>query len=150
MATSPRGASTKRWGFSYLSPILVVEDDATMRMALRGLLLDEGIANLGAESVEDARRCLATTSVSGVICDFLLRDGTADVLLDVMVGAQVPPPVILASVHPESRAIAKHYGVGFMRKPYDLDVVLASVRVMLEGNSRPVASRRKKPVVKIL
>lgn len=99
--------------------------------------------------LEEARRYLATTAIAGIVLDYGLPDGTgADLLAELSTRAECPG-VVLASAHPRAIEVAKHYGVAFVRKPFELDVLLAAVRVLLEGKSRPMPSPRDAPIVPI-
>jgi DNA-binding NtrC family response regulator len=132
-----------------LRPILIVEDDLTVRASIRELLFDERIATVGAHSIEEARRYIETTKLGGVIVDYVLSDGTADTLIDAIVAMRGGPPVVLASAHGEVELLAKHYGIPFVRKPYDLEAVVASSLSLLDGHGHPAPARTDKPHVRI-
>lgn len=118
-------------------PILVVQGDAELRTILCALLVAEGIEVVAADSLADARAHLATSPVSGVLLDHVVEDGSAPELLDELKTVTSPPPVVLVSGDPAAVDIAKRYGVGFARKPFDAHVVIAAVEAMQEGRGRP-------------
>jgi DNA-binding response OmpR family regulator len=119
--------------------ILIVEDDPTVSAALRGLLADEAIATLSATSLREARNFVRTRNVIGVLLDYTLPDGTAADLLRDLTNAEYPPGVVIASAHPDAQRIAKQFSIECIRKPLDLDVVLAAVRGFIAGTGQPVA-----------
>lgn len=130
--------------------ILVVEDDVDIGETICALLGDEGLDTAMTPTLAEARAALSEGGVDGVILDYGLPDGTGDELLEEL--SRVPassPPVVLASAHPDAVAVAKHYGIAFIAKPFDLDVLIAAVRVMLEGKGRPASSGAVRPSVKI-
>lgn len=116
--------------------ILIVEDDPEINRVIRELLADEAIAAISATSLAEARHHLATSNILGVVLDYSLPDGTGDQLLDDLAGSAYAPGVVLATAHPDGNAIAKRYGIPVIRKPLDLDVLLAAVRVFIEGKGK--------------
>jgi DNA-binding NtrC family response regulator len=125
-----------------LANILIVEDDHDMNAAIRGLLADEAIAALSATSLKDAREYLATEVIVGVVLDYTLPDGTAEHLLDELAAAPYAPGAVLTSAHPNAVEIANLYRIPFIRKPFDLDVLLSAVRLFLAGQSHPIAVKK--------
>lgn len=77
--------------------VLVVEDDRDIRNSVLELLLDEGIGALGATTLEEARRYLATTPIAGIVLDYSLPDGTGGDLLAELADKSVTPPVVMAT-----------------------------------------------------
>lgn len=124
-----------------LVSILVVEDDREINHVIRELLADEKISTLGATSLREAWNHIRTRNVIGVILDYSLPDGVADQLLAELEKATHPPGVVLASAHPNAAEVAKRYGITCLRKPLDLDVVLATVRGFIAGEGQPMRPR---------
>jgi len=120
--------------------ILIVEDDAATNLAIRQLLADEAIDAVGTVSLEQARHQLAESrGIVGVVLDYTLPDGTAEDLLTELAATPYAPGVVLTSGHPHARETAKRFGIPLIKKPFDLETLLAAVRVFVDGKAQPMA-----------
>ncbi len=115
-----------------------------MSATIRDLLADEAIDAIGAASLGEARRCLSTQPIVGVVLDYTLPDGTADDLLDELASDAHAPGVVLASAHPRAGEAARRYRVPVIKKPLDLEELLAVVRSFIAGDAQPTPPRRVK------
>jgi DNA-binding response OmpR family regulator len=115
------------------APILVVDYDLRTRDAIRQTLEDEGFevetAADGGQALQQARR----RPPALVVLDTRLpvAEGTAIAggLRDIL-GA--PPPILLITADDRGELKARHIGAyAFLPKPFDLDDLLALVRVAL-------------------
>lgn len=117
--------------------IMVVDDDPAILDVLRLILEDEGYAVVTATNEDDVlgwdgarpELILLDLWLSGdsgqTICRRLKADPTTNQI-----------PVILVSANQDSAEIARDSGAdGFIRKPFDLDEILAMVRRHLDGES---------------
>jgi two-component system response regulator MprA len=112
--------------------LLVLEDDPVLREVLLSLLEDEGY---------DVRQ--ASDGATGIA---LLNDWHPDaILLDLMMpmmdGAsflehkpvsELPPVILLSAVRDLSEQAERLGAAGYVRKPFDLDVLLNAVRDVIE------------------
>lgn len=109
--------------------ILVVEDDPDIRTVMADALGAAGyavdVAGDGAEGLAALRHAtyalvildLMMPQVDGLD---LLRQGTAG-------GASLPPVLVVSAAPPEGLLAAKALGAAYLRKPFDLDVLLSMV-----------------------
>ncbi|MEM9691178.1 MAG: circadian clock KaiB family protein [Myxococcota bacterium] len=113
---------------TYTAPfVLLVEDDVEQRLLLEEVLSTLAVEVVTAGSVVEALEVLASRgTVDLVVADYVLSDGFADELL--IRGGLSPDRVILIS----GRGPAE-IGVEaeFLRKPFELEGFLASVRAKL-------------------
>lgn len=120
---------------------LVVEDDPTIRQALAGLLEDDGFEVMSAATLERARYILFESShpVGVMVLDLGMPDGDGVELLRVVAQrAQPTVSVVLLSATPERvQKIANEYAVPFLTKPFDLNVVAATIGAAFENDVRP-------------
>lgn len=107
--------------------VLVVEDDRDISKAIVGLLQDEGHVAACVESAAAAIATLASATYDVILLDWMLREETAEDVLPTIAALPVVPPVILYSAAPEAFAVAKRWGIAFMKKPFDLDVLLTAL-----------------------
>src|SRR5512132_1089592 len=112
-------------------PILIVDDEASIRKSLEGVLSDEGYSCALASDGADALSRLASLHPSLVLLDIWMpgRDGIET--LRRMKAAQPETPVIMMSGHATiSTAIkATKFGASdFIEKPLELDLVLNAIR----------------------
>lgn len=79
-----------------------------------------------------------------------MPDGTADVLLNELIALPSAPAVIVISAAQNTADVARHYGVLYLIKPFDLDVLLAAVKVAISQRMRPVVrAYRDAPTVRL-
>lgn len=111
--------------------IFVVDDDAAVRTALRRLLLS---LRLPVRLFASAEEFLAQTDGGArgcLILDLGLPGMTGLELQERLTGREPPLPVIFITAHddPDSRDTALRRGaVGYLRKPFERDRLLAHVR----------------------
>lgn len=107
--------------------ILIVEDEALIRMAAVDFVEDAGFATVEASNADDALTILFHGQpVSGVFSDIDMP-GTLDGIELARTVRQLMPemPVVLASGRDLATRDALPSGVKFFSKPYDLDEVLS-------------------------
>lgn len=112
-----------------MRPVLIVEDDASLRQVLRWALEDEGLA---VDTVADGHQALA----------WLAQHKPALLLLDWglpgLSGEQVAAglrathglgvPIVLVTADGRAAAKAEHVGaLSYVRKPFDLDELIGAV-----------------------
>lgn len=111
--------------------IFIVDDDEEVRASLRALLEAEGYA---AEAYESAKAFLASDALSQAGCliaDIRMPDMDGLELQEELMRREAGLPVIIVTGHgdvPLAVRAMKAGAVDFLEKPYDQDVLLASVR----------------------
>jgi UDP-3-O-acyl N-acetylglucosamine deacetylase len=117
------------------APILIVDDEASIRKSLEGVLSDEGYSCALASDGADALAQLQSLHPSLVLLDIWMPGMDGIETLRRMKAAQPGTPVIMMSGHATiSTAIkATKFGASdFIEKPIELDLVLNAIRRALE------------------
>jgi len=117
------------------APILIVDDEASIRKSLEGVLSDEGYSCALASDGADALAQLQSLHPSLVLLDIWMPGMDGIETLRRMKAAQPGTPVITMSGHATiSTAIkATKFGASdFIEKPIELDLVLNAIRRALE------------------
>lgn len=106
---------------------LILEDDEDILASLIKLLIARGHRAVGAESLARAREIIAAEAPAIAILDLNLGDGSSEELLRELADGPVATPLILLTASPLGRAIAAKYGAAYVRKPFELDALLATI-----------------------
>ncbi len=112
-------------------PILIVDDEASIRKSLGGVLSDEGYSCALASDGADALSQLQTLHPSLVILDIWMPGMDGIETLRRMKAAQPEIPVIMMSGHATISTAIKATKTGasdFIEKPLELDLVLNAIR----------------------
>ncbi|OYV67957.1 MAG: hypothetical protein B7Z74_08980, partial [Deltaproteobacteria bacterium 21-66-5] len=115
-------------------PILIVDDEASIRKSLEGVLSDEGYSCALASDGADALSRLESLRPSLVILDIWMPGMDGIETLRRMKAAQPETPVIMMSGHATISTAIKATKVGasdFIEKPLEIDVVLNAIRRVL-------------------
>ena len=120
--------------------ILIVEDDALIRLTLSDYLQDQGFKVLEATTGDEALGIIAAPgfSVDLIFTDVMMPGVTDGFALAKWISENHPDiPVIVTSGDAEKIASATDLGDGcqFVPKPYDLDAVAEQIRQMLKQHS---------------
>ena len=130
-----------------MASLLIVDDEAPIRFALRSFLEDRGFAVLEADTLESAERTVREARPDAVILDYVLPDGNAlDVLPRLKDFDPTLPVIVLtghASVDLAVRAV-KEGADHFLAKPVDLP----ALHVVLMRALEQERDRRKKAAVR--
>jgi DNA-binding NtrC family response regulator len=116
--------------------ILVVEDEAGIRLALSGLLRREGYEVVACENGADAMAQLAASAFDFVLTDLALGEGATG--LDVMRMAkerQPETPIVMITAHGSEKIAVEAMKLGaedYVPKPFDNDEIRLVVRRALE------------------
>ncbi len=122
--------------------VLLIEDDAIMRVSLEERLRLEGISAIAVETLAAARRELARGQVDLVVTDIRLPDGTGRDLFHEVSAAYPGLPVIVMTAFgsvADAVELVKAGAVDYLTKPFKMDAFVTNVRRML-GN---LAERRE-------
>jgi UDP-3-O-[3-hydroxymyristoyl] N-acetylglucosamine deacetylase len=112
-------------------PILIVDDEASIRKSLEGVLSDEGYSCVLASDGADALSRLESLHPSLVILDIWMPGMDGIETLRRMKDMQPDTPVIMMSGHATISTAIKATKIGasdFIEKPLELDVVLNAIR----------------------
>lgn len=120
-----------------VAPILLVEDDAVTCRAVSEALIDEGYLVVTASSSATARAMLERSQPSVMILDLTLPDSFGGDLLDELAQHEGAPPTVILSTFHLASMVADRYNVELVRKPFEMDALLAAVRRAQEQQRRP-------------
>ena len=129
--------------------VLVIEDEANLRTALRDNLVDEGYAVRLAADGTEARRELAAAPVDLVILDLMLPDANGYDLAREIRAAKNPAMILMLTARTLEEDIVRGFDAGaddYVPKPYRLAELLARVKALvrrgqsLKGTAAPAAA----------
>jgi two-component system nitrogen regulation response regulator NtrX len=129
--------------------VLVVEDEASIRDSVRDLLIDEGYSVAVAPTLQAAREKLRREPFTCMLLDLGLPDGTGDELLRDLLDRPDAPAVVVMSTAINASDVAHHYGVLYVVKPFELELVLAAIKVATSQRMRPFIRTREAPTVRL-
>jgi DNA-binding response OmpR family regulator len=92
-----------------------------------------------ADDLREARAALA--GVSCIVLDLGLPDGTADILVRELADRPDAPALVVMSAALNTAEFARHYGVMYLRKPFELELVLAAVKVASSQRMQPIVQK---------
>lgn len=118
---------------------LVVVDDDTLRLALADQLDDDGFEVMTAITLHRARYILFESRhpVGVLVLDHALRDGDGRVLVEALCARDDTTTALVLIGGGGSDDLGQRYGVACLRRPIDLDVASAAVRVAFESGVSP-------------
>jgi DNA-binding response OmpR family regulator len=120
-----------------VAPVLVVEDDPVMSRTLSAALIDEGYVVVTADTLSAARATLERARPSVMILDLTLPDNFGGDLLHELADVPDAPPTVILSVFHLASMVADRYGVELVRKPFEMDTLMAAIRRALDQQRRP-------------
>ena len=120
--------------------VLIVDDDASVRLTMAHQLRKWQYAVLEAESGDQAFAILQTTPVSLILLDYMMPDCSGlDVFLQIKALFPTPPPVIMMSAYSSIElavTFLKAGGTDFVQKPFEMDVVAVRIRQAIDADER--------------
>ncbi len=125
--------------------VLLVEDEALVRMVAAEILADAGLAVVEAGTVAEAVRAVDETpgGWAAAVLDFTLPDGSAADLARRLREASPGLPLLIASGHVEAE-LRQHFaglaGVVFIGKPYESRALTEALRRLGVRLSGPAPS----------
>jgi len=126
--------------------VLIVEDDAILRRAMRVILNQRGLDVREAASRETAIRTLAATEPDLLVLDLMLPDGSgADVLREARRRACSVPTVVISAARPHPGFLDDLGPLSFLAKPFRIEALLDLVGKAVGGWTVP--DRRAMPDV---
>ncbi|GMU62186.1 MAG: DNA-binding response regulator [Myxococcaceae bacterium] len=118
---------------SAVPAVLIVEDDANLRLALEDNLRDEGYAVHVAATVKAAREALAQATPDVVVLDLMLPDGDGYALCRELRARGLPSRVLMLTARTLEDDLVKGFEAGaddYLAKPYRLKELLARVAAL--------------------
>jgi DNA-binding response OmpR family regulator len=116
--------------------VLVVEDDASLRMLCRINLDLEGYRVLEAGTIQRAAELVADESVDVVLLDLHVGDRHGTELLPILRAQRPEAAVCLLSGTSETDPPDEEGVDGFIRKPFELEVLTETVRRLASRSVR--------------
>ncbi|MEW5738633.1 MAG: response regulator transcription factor [Myxococcota bacterium] len=113
--------------------VLIVEDDANLRLALEDNLRDEGYAVHVAATVKAAREALTQAPPDVVVLDLMLPDGDGYSLCRELRAKGLPSRVLMLTARTLEDDLVKGFEAGaddYLAKPYRLKELLARVAAL--------------------
>jgi len=116
------------------APLLLVEDDDAIREVLREVLQDEGFVVETAATVDEARDVLTRVRPAVVLLDLRLGGATttSEQLLAELSAVENPQTTVIVSAANKGSDVADAYGVLFVKKPFDIDVLVEKIAQALK------------------
>ena len=119
--------------------LLIVDDDPTIRFAIRAFFEPRGLEICEAGDCRTARQTLESEEPDAVVLDYRLPDGTALDLMDEWQASDWPmPPVLLLTGHGSINLAVQAIKKGadnFVTKPVDLPTLALMADRALENQS---------------
>jgi CheY-like chemotaxis protein len=116
-----------------VATVLVVDDELGIVESLSEILGEEGFTVLVARNGKDALRRLAEATPDIVLLDYMMPvlDGR-DTLAAIRSHPRLSTiPVLMMSAMPKSSLPADCQPTAFLRKPFDIDVLLTQIRALI-------------------
>jgi DNA-binding response OmpR family regulator len=129
---------------------LILDGDEDFAWTLGALLQEAEFAVAWATSVEEARGHIEAHPIAIVLLDLDLDGREGRYLLDDLAGLEHAPPMIVVSGASDGPQIAAQFGIACVRKPFQVDELLAAIDVARTFGVRPLkrnASGRRAAVV---
>lgn len=127
------------------APLVLIEDDAALRLIITRYLRGHGYRVVEADSAEDAKRRLADLQVEGVrprlvLLDLNLPGETGWDLLrgELLSRAGNPPVVITSAVTVSPRRLEEFHVAGYLPKPFPLETLVDTIeRLVVKEGAHP-------------
>jgi len=120
-----------------ITPTLVVEDDPTLRGAIRGALEDAGFHPIECADLPTARERLERANPAVIVLDLGLGEEFGADLLEELASRDDAPAVVVCSAFGLASLIAARYSVPCVPKPFDLDTLVREVGRAVEQRLSP-------------
>jgi two-component system response regulator MprA len=122
-------------------PILLIDDEPDVRESLKSLLETSGYEVITAESGTEALKYLnngISESISLMLVDFSMTDMNGEEFLRIAWSVKQWPPalVITTEVAPWRTLDLIELGVGYVRKPFNTNLLLGTIEMYLRKEAR--------------
>ncbi|MGZ4809085.1 MAG: response regulator [Thermoanaerobaculia bacterium] len=125
------GPVVKETASSPVGKLLLVEDDRAVSEGMVALLEMEGIKVCVVERGRDAVKAMEEFGAHAAVIDYGLPDMSGADVYDLLAQRWPNLPVVFATGHGDAADLARqlaHPSVRLLRKPYDIDLLLATLR----------------------
>jgi DNA-binding NtrC family response regulator len=124
-------------GRSAKPTILLTEDDGATRDAITEVLVDDGYLVVAVLNIAEARARIADEPFTVLLLDSRHVEGEhgVDWLKD-FVGHEGAPRTIIVSGSNDAGALGERFGVRVVRKPFDIDELVAAIVNVTDSNLR--------------
>lgn len=115
---------------SHSKQVMIVEDDRDIREPMRELLEEEGYRVMCAATGSEALRLLSDGTLPGVIlCDLMMPNMNGVELIQTLREQKMKAAdsIVILSAAANAEKTASELGVGFLRKPINVDALLSTV-----------------------
>ncbi|MDQ0505339.1 response regulator [Xanthobacter agilis] len=120
--------------------LLLVEDNGPLRLLVAGALRGAGFTVDAVNTVSDGEEAMAVTRYDGVVLDLGLPDRDGMELLETTRRRGLSTPILLLTARDDAPSVVAGLNGGaddYLRKPFDMDELIARIRALLR---RPTAS----------
>lgn len=124
------------------TPVLVIDDDTSIRWVLTQALSDEGFAVSAAENAQQARELLKQQHFAAVLSDIRMPGDDGLVLLKELKQQYQDLPVIIMTAHSDLESAVNAYEHGafdYLPKPFDVDQAIELVSRAVQVNQQESA-----------
>lgn len=130
--------------------ILVVDDDASIRLLVSDVLTDQGLTVTTVPSGEEALRRLEGEDFDLILLDIMMK-GMSGLEVCRRIRDKVDCPILFLSAKDSSRDVIAGLGLGaddYLTKPFELEVLAARVQAHLRRQSRSgsLSAPRRGPI----
>jgi two-component system phosphate regulon response regulator OmpR len=123
--------------------ILLVDDDARLRILLSRFLTEQGFRVTTADSAADAREKMRILEFDLMVLDVMMPDESGLALTEALRGERSPTmPILLLTARGAPEDVLAGFEAGaddYLGKPFDPRVLLARIRAMLRRMSPPIS-----------
>lgn len=114
-----------------MKEVMIVEDDRDIREPMRELLEEEGYRVTCASTGREALHLLSSNGASPavILCDLMMPNMNGVELIQTLrnQNMKAAESIVILSAAANAEKTAVELGVGFLRKPIDIDALLATV-----------------------
>lgn len=110
--------------------VMIVEDDRDIREPMCELLEEEGYRVTCAATGQEALRLLCDETPAVILCDLMMPNMNGVELIQTLrkQNMKAAESVVILSAAANAEKTASELGVGFLRKPIDIDALLHTVQ----------------------
>jgi DNA-binding response OmpR family regulator len=112
--------------------ILVIEDDEVIARTVAAALCEEGFHVDVASGLQAARGARRRARHAGIVLDLDLPDGAGELLLLDIARSEVPSAAVVMSAREYAPKVASRWAIPYVPKPFELEELIAAVKVATE------------------
>lgn len=116
---------------------MLLEDDEVLCDAIRGALEDAGYVPVVCSALAEARAAIKRVRPAVAVVDLSLPGEFGADLLEELAHDENAPAAVVCSAFSLAELIAARYRIPCVRKPFELDALLATIEQAVANGSRP-------------